>query len=190
VQGIINLSPSGPLDGGLQLWRGSAELFDQFFVEHPPAPKTTKGAGGNDNDNNNNNKNTPGQVDFYGFELDDVAWFEAHGCLPLKIDAEPGDVIIWDSRTMHHAKLPESDTIRTVLYATYAPARLASPEDLALKADLFKRYEGSTHWPHCNIWPQGKAMREGKICPGERDEPLEKPEITETVLKLAGVKSY
>lgn len=175
VQGIINLSPAGPLDGGLQLWKGSAELFDQFFIEHPPKPKAN---------------DAPGQVDFYAFTNDDIAWFEARGCKLIKINAEPGDVIIWDSRTVHHAKLPESDMIRTILYCTYAPAKLASPEDLELKAQLFRNYEGSTHWPHCNIWPQGKAIRNGKVCPGERDEPLEKPEITDTVLKLAGIKPY
>ncbi|RYP80003.1 hypothetical protein DL769_002672 [Monosporascus sp. CRB-8-3] len=175
VQGIINLSPAGPRDGGLQLLQGSSELFDQFFVEHPPQPKAD---------------GMPGQVDWYGFSSEDVGWFEARGCKFVKVEAEPGDVIIWDSRSVHYAKLPESDTIRTVLYATYAPAKLATPEDLALKAELFKKYEGSTHWPHCNIWSQGKAMREGKVCPGERDEPLEKPELTETVLKLAGIKPY
>lgn len=48
------------------------------------------------------------------------------------------DVIIWNPRTIHYAKLPESDVIWTVLYARYAPAKLATAEDLALKADLFR----------------------------------------------------
>lgn len=175
MQGIINLSPAGPKDGGLQLYQGSSELFEQFFVEHPLQAKA---------------EGAPGQVDWYGFTSEDVEWFKDRGCELIKIDAEPGDVIIWDSRTVHYSKMPESDTIRTIMYATYAPASLATPEDLALKAELFKRYEGSTHWPHCNIWGQGKAMRDGKICPGERDEPLEKPVLTDTVLKLAGLKAY
>lgn len=50
--------------------------------------------------------------------------------------------------------------------------------------------EGSTNWPHCNIFGQGKVMRNGAICSGERFEPLKKPELTDTVLKLAGVEPY
>jgi hypothetical protein len=175
VQAIINLSPAGPNDGGLMLYQGSSELFEQFFIEHPLKPKE---------------EGAPGQVDFFAFSEAEVEWFKNRGCKLIKIDADPGDLIVWDSRTVHFAKHPESDMIRTIMYATYAPAKLATPEDLALKVDLFRRYEGSTHWPHCNIWAQGKAIRDGKVCPGERDEPLEKPELTDTVLKLAGVKPY
>jgi hypothetical protein len=175
AQGIINLSEAGPLDGGLQLLQGSSELFDKFFQENPPKPKAA---------------DAPGQFDWFGFTLEDVKWFEDRGCKLIKIDAEPGDLIIWDSRTVHYASLPQSETIRTIIYATYTPARLATPEDIALKSQIFHNYEATTHWPHCNIFGQGKAMRNGKICPGERDEPLEKPVLTDRLLKLAGVKAY
>ncbi|KAK3315854.1 hypothetical protein B0H66DRAFT_559888 [Apodospora peruviana] len=176
VQGIINLSPAGPKDGGLLLYQGSSALFDQFFAENPPRAKV---------------EGQPGQVDFYAFTEQDVEWFKQRGgCKLVKICAEPGDVIIWDSRTVHYAALPESDIIRTIQYATYAPRKLATETDLALKAELFRKHEASTHWPHCNIWGNGKAMRDGRICPAERDEPIEKPEITDTVLKLAGLKEY
>lgn len=175
AQGIINLSEAGPMDGGLQLLQGSSELFERFFIENPPRPKA---------------KDAPGQFDWYGFTLEEVEWFKNNGCKLIKVEAEPGDVIIWDSRTVHYASLPKSETIRTIIYATYTPANLATPEDVALKADIFRRWEGTTHWPHCNIFAQGKAMRGDKVCPGERDEPLEKPELTDQVLKLAGVLPY
>jgi ectoine hydroxylase-related dioxygenase (phytanoyl-CoA dioxygenase family) len=175
AQGIINLSQAGPEDGGLLLLQGSSQLFDQFFEEHPPKPKA---------------QDAPGQFDWFGFTLGDVAWFKAHGCKLIKVCAEPGDLIIWDSRTVHYAELPKSDTIRTIIYATYTPAALATPEDLKLKAKAFHEYEGTTHWPHCNIFTQGKAMRNGKVCPGERDEPLEKPVHSDKLLKLAGVIPY
>ncbi|KAL1890763.1 hypothetical protein Sste5346_008088 [Sporothrix stenoceras] len=175
AQGIINFSNAGPKDGGLVLLQGSSELFERFFQEHPPAPKAA---------------GAPGQFDWYGFKEEDVQWFISQGCSVVKVDAEPGDLIIWDSRTVHYARLPESETVRTILYATYTPASLASPEDVALKADIFHRYEATTHWPHCNIFGQGKAMRHGEVCSGERDEPLEKPVLTDKLLKLAGVKPY
>lgn len=175
VQGLINFSEAGPRDGGLQLLVGSSALFERFFQENPPKPK---------------DRDAPGQFDWFGFTEEDIKWFEDKDCKLIKVDAEPGDLIMWDSRTVHYARLPDSDTIRSILYATYAPAKLASPEDLALKADMFHRYEATTHWPHCNIFGQGKAMRDGKVCPGERDEPLEKPMLTDKVLKLAAVKPY
>jgi hypothetical protein len=98
--------------------------------------------------------------------------------------------VIWDSRTIHHASLPENNNIRTVVYAAYTPRALATPEDLKLKQDCFSRWEGTTHWPHCNIFPQGKAYRNGEICSRERDEPLEKPVLTDKLLRLAGMKAY
>ena len=175
AQGIINLSEAGPLDGGLQLLQGSSELFEQFFREHPPQPKAA---------------DAPGQFDWFGFSLDDVKWFEDHGCTLIKVNAEPGDVIIWDSRTVHYASLPKSETVRTIIYATYTPAKLATEEDLKLKAEIFKDFEGTTHWPHCNLFRQGKAMRNGAVDPAERDRPLEKPILTDRLLKLAGVNPY
>ena len=33
-------------------------------------------------------------------------------------------------------------------------------------------------------------MRNGEVCPKYRTEPFEKPEVTEKVLQLAGVKPY
>ena len=58
------------------------------------------------------------------------------------------------------------------------------------KAELFSRWETTTHWPHCNIWGHGKAKVDGVVDPLERDEPLEKPEMTDKLLKLAGVEAY
>jgi hypothetical protein len=67
---------------------------------------------------------------------------------------------------------------------------MASAEDLAKKKEIFERWEATTHWPHINIHSQGKAMVDGKIDPMERKAPLEKPELTDQLLKLAGVKAY
>lgn len=175
AQGIINLGESGPKDGGLLVLQGSSELFEQYFTENPPKPKAA---------------DAPAQLDWFGFKEEDIKWFEDRGCKWIKINAEPGDLIIWDSRTMHYAALPETNNIRTIIYAAYTPAKLATSEDLALKREIFNSYGGTTHWPHCNIFALGKAMRNGKICPAERDEPLEKPLLTDRLLKLAGVMSY
>lgn len=33
-------------------------------------------------------------------------------------------------------------------------------------------------------------MRDGVVCPKDRSEPFEKPDVTETILRLAGVEAY
>jgi hypothetical protein len=55
---------------------------------------------------------------------------------------------------------------------------------------IFHDYEGTTHRPHCNLFLQGKALQNGEVCPTERDEPLEKPILTDRLLKLASVRPY
>lgn len=95
-----------------------------------------------------------------------------------------------DSRTMHYACFPQGDRIRHVQYVCMTPAKFAKKEDLALKAELFNTWQGTTHWPHCNIRKQGPPERDGKPDPQNRTEPLEKPVITDRILQLAAVKAY
>ncbi|KAM0415970.1 hypothetical protein ACHAPT_013069 [Fusarium lateritium] len=175
VQGLLNLAPAGPKDGGLILVPGSSALFEEYFETFGARPRGSDDAK---------------HYDFYGFEKEDLKWFESKGCKEIKIEADPGDLILWDSRTIHHVAKIESEVIRSVIYICMTPAALAKPEDIAYKRKLFKNYEATTHWPHCNIWGQGRAMVDGKLDPLERTEPLEKPVETDQILKLAGVKPY
>lgn len=59
-----------------------------------------------------------------------------------KLNLEPGDFVVWDSRTMHHAAFPMGETIRCVQYVCMTPAKFAKPEDLKIKADLFNNFVG------------------------------------------------
>jgi hypothetical protein len=180
VQGIVNLSNAGPDDGGLIVMKGSSKLFDDFFAENPvqgPTPwRTAK------------------HKDFHPFQDKDLEWYKARGCELIKVCAEPGDLILWDSRQMHWAQFGTSDLIRTIAYVTYTPAAWMSEEDRALKVDLFENFETTTHWPHTNFFSHGKAMKtiDGEEVPDplERDEPITKAERTERLLKLAGVVPY
>ncbi|RAH57099.1 MFS transporter [Aspergillus piperis CBS 112811] len=165
VQGIVNLSNAGPDDGGLIVMKGSAPLFDQFFEENPvtgPTPwRTAK------------------HKDFHPFSDKDLDWYRERGCELIKVCAEPGDLILWDSRQMHWAQFGTSDVVRTIVYATYTPAAWMSEEDREKKKELFEGYETTTHWPHTNLYTHGKAMvkvdGEEVVDPLERDEPLTKP---------------
>jgi hypothetical protein len=195
VQGLLNFQPNGPKDGGLILMKGSAKLFDEFFAETREQDE-------------HEDKPPPEEEmrDLFIFKEADVEWFKSRGCTLQKIDMEPGDLVktpqcqlqtftnifqvLWDSRTMHYAAHPQGDLIRHVQYICMTPKKFAKEEDVKLKAELFQNFQGTTHWPHCNIHKAGPPLRDGKLCPKNRTEPLEKPIVTDQILQLAGVKAY
>lgn len=175
AQGVINLSHSGPEDGGLVTYPGSHRLMEEFFATQT-------------------DKSTWDKNDIYLFTEEELKWFTDRGIKQVKVCAEPGDLLIWDSRTIHWGAEPteKGKTIRTVIYAAYAPASLATPDALEVKTKVFKAWEGTTHWPHDNIRFRKTTplLEDGTVDPKSRDEPFEKPELTEQLLKLAGVKAY
>lgn len=175
VQGIINLSPSGPEDGGLMVYPGSHKLNDEFF-------------------DTQTDKNTWETIDRYLFNETQLSWFASHGIRPHKVCAEIGDLILWDSRLIHYGSEPSelSNQIRTVIYAAYTPARLANEEALEKKKEIFGQWGATTHWPHDNIRVRDVQtfLEDGTRDPRDRDHPLEPPEMTDRLFKLAGMKSY
>ncbi|TVY36939.1 hypothetical protein LOCC1_G006643 [Lachnellula occidentalis] len=175
VQGFVNLSRAGPEDGGLVVYPGSHRLVEEFFASQT-------------------DKSEWSEKDFYMFTSQQLEWFKSRGCAPLKICAEVGDLVLWDSRTIHYGSEPEesSQEIRTVIYVAYTPASWALPDALALKAEIFKRWGATTHWPHKNIRAIDPKvlLPNGERDPRDREEPLTKPIMSEKLLKLAGVVSY
>lgn len=136
VQGLINFAPNGPKDGGLMLMKGSAKLFDEFFAhkreqaDHEDAP--------------------PPEIkfmDLFIFSEKDVKWFESKGCELVKMNMEPGDFVLWDSRTMHYATFPEGQQIRHAQYICMTPRKFATEEALEAKKYCFENWIGTTHWP-------------------------------------------
>lgn len=175
VQGLINLSTAGPEDGGLVVYPRSHLYHDEFIQSQT-------------------NPNEWSKKDIYLFKPSELDWYTAKGLKPHKICADVGDLIVWDSRTIHYGAEPEpsSNTIRTVIYAAYSPASLASTDTLALKAEVFKKFGGTTHWPHDNVVVRDYRtfLPDGTRDPRDRDQPLEVPEMTDKLLKLAGAKTY
>ncbi|KAJ5809649.1 uncharacterized protein N7503_001867 [Penicillium pulvis] len=175
VQGILNFAPNGPDDGGLLAMKGSTKLMPEFFKTHP---KTM-------------NRPTWGPSDWFGFEENEVKWFEERGCEVQKVNADAGDLILWDSRTMHYNCVPSSQNIRAVIYACYTPASFAKPETLQQKGKLFDQRIGTTHWPHDNLFTETSYAKR----PGEDNEEatkrlFEEPLETDLILKLAGKAPY
>ncbi|CAI7644217.1 unnamed protein product [Penicillium palitans] len=176
VQGIICLSPSGPEDGGLVVWPGSHAHNEEFFNSRPDKDSWLP------------------LKDIYFFPPEQLDWFRAQGMGPHKVCAEPGDLILWDSRTIHYGSdpTPKSNQIRTAIYAAYTPASMASPEQLALKKQVFERWGGTTHWPHDHVVVRNThvMLEDGARDPRDRDQPLELPPLNDKLLKLVGAKPY
>ncbi|CAJ2500433.1 Uu.00g032860.m01.CDS01 [Anthostomella pinea] len=175
VQGVINLSPSGPEDGGLVVYPVSHNLNDVFF-DNQTNPKTWE------------------RLDRYLFSREQLSWYAERGITPHKVCADVGDLILWDSRTLHYGAEPTelSNQIRTVIYAAFTPAKWASEEQLRLKKEAFERYGGTTHWPHDNIVTRETRtfLEDGSRDPRDREQPLELPQMSDALLKLAGAKRY
>lgn len=175
VQGIINLSRAGPEDGSLIVLPRSNTVIEHFFdTETDPSSWTKK--------------------DLHKISEENMNWFDARNMKPLKVVAEPGDLILWDSRTVHWGGEPtaNSNTIRTVIYASYSPVDWATTDALERKKEAFESFQATTHWAHDNIVSREKEayLPDGSLDPHNRSKPLEEPEHTERLLQLAGVKSY
>lgn len=93
----------------------------------------------------------------FGFTPEILEWFTNKGCEWIKLELEPGDLVVWDSRTAHYNVPPLGDRDRVAACKSdrfagcisgsktcsntadtcYAPAALCEPEQLAIKKKMF-----------------------------------------------------
>lgn len=121
IQGIMNLAPNGPEDGGLMVLEGSFSLYKEFFDSH-------------DHDQPEGGWPT---YDSYHHTESQLQWFYDRGCTWKHVDAAPGDVILWDSRCIHYGAAPKGQNARYATYVCYKPANMISPEQLELKKKAY-----------------------------------------------------
>jgi ectoine hydroxylase-related dioxygenase (phytanoyl-CoA dioxygenase family) len=83
----------------------------------------------------------------YTFTPEDVKWFERQpGVEEVKVESEPGDLILWDSRTVHWNRAPTAEQLRVVVYVCYAPRAMATEEVLATRKRCWENRLATTHW--------------------------------------------
>lgn len=138
IQGLLNLFPSGPEDGGFVVVPKSQDLFLDLF----DGTTTTK--------------------DFFMIPKKAKIWSQmAKRNLKIqKLCLDPGDFVMWDSRAIHcntppvfdpmNFQLPESVNLkRLVAYICMTPTRLVADKKV-IKDRVQAFYEGTTtsHWPH------------------------------------------
>ncbi|GAA5904999.1 hypothetical protein JCM8208_007656 [Rhodotorula glutinis] len=179
AQGLLAMTKSGPLDGGLVVLEGSHKLLPQFFAE-------TGGV---------KQEQDWGARNYYTFTPTDLAWFKRQpGVVEVKVESAPGDLVLWDSRLIHWNRSPTADQVRVVVYVCYAPRSMASDEVLGKRRECWEKRRATTHWPAPFIVvprdEYGPPQRNGVDDPRDHDRPLEEPRETEQLLRLVGVLPY
>ncbi|ORX35381.1 hypothetical protein BD324DRAFT_632596 [Kockovaella imperatae] len=173
VQGIANLYPSGPNDGGLVVVKGSSKLHRQYFDEHGRFPF----------DANVDPKNVKERG--MHFDYKELDWYLAHGAEIIKVCANEGDFILWDSRTIHWNRSPQGDQTRFATYVAYAPRKWMTEAELETKLEVFRKRIGTGHVATRNPDEKHNKDRDrwdledgAKSVPARpREEPEESPEI-------------
>ncbi|CRG92017.1 hypothetical protein PISL3812_09071 [Talaromyces islandicus] len=170
LQGLVNLLPNGPDDGGLIVCRGahlSSEEFHHEFKNEERIPAWTS--------------------EWYGYTEKGLKWLDEHGFKWEKVCAEPGDLIVWDSRTPHYNLSSKTDQARFCVYTCYMPVADATQEDLVKKKDAFERRVGTTHWPNARHTGSNIAKRGDVEDPYNRLAPLKEPDLNARAFKLTGI---
>ncbi|KAL3471068.1 hypothetical protein BJX99DRAFT_250697 [Aspergillus californicus] len=170
LQGLVNLLPNGPNDGGLIVCRG-AHLISEDFHRDMAAEERIPAW-------------TP---EWYGYTENGMKWLEDRGCEWVKVCAEPGDLLLWDSRAPHYNLSPKGSTPRFCIYTCYMPVAEASQDDLQRKKKAFESWLGTTHWPNARHTGSNNAKRDGEECPYNRFKPVQEPVLGERAFRLTGI---
>lgn len=154
VQGVLNLLPNGPEDGGLWLYPKSHLVHQQFFAR---------------------NKIELDQ-DWFAFRKDDEEYLDQlkvdaweylpeylrstvarpFALKPVKVCAQPGDLMLFDSRVHHQAVWPQGKADsqkdatlrRAAAYVCMSPAAWQTPESKDVRRRALALLKTTSHCPH------------------------------------------
>jgi len=139
VQGFLNFCPAGPEDGGLVVVPKSHTLFNSIFKDRPILKKRS---------------------DWITLGNDKKLWehdLPQAGLAPIKVCCEPGDFVLWDSRTIHTntsantvRPVPMNGLLsprRLVTYVCMTPASRLTEESRRKRIQCYEFGMTTTHWP-------------------------------------------
>lgn len=148
VQGFVNFYDSDEEDGGLVVVPDSCKIFNAIFKNHPQL-------GSGRSDFIPLTKTGPHSV--WEREIKEA------GLHPIKVCCKAGDMVLWDSRTIHcntHATrarpLPTDGSIlpprRLVAYVCMTPASRLTPRLVKERQQAFLQGDTTSHWPEdCRV---------------------------------------
>lgn len=166
----MNLLPNGPDDGGLIVCKGAhlaSEEYHRVFKDEARIPAWTN--------------------EWFGFTEGGMKWLGENGYQWEKVCAEPGDLLVWDSRTPHYNLSSKTSQPRFAVYTCFMPVEQATQEDLIRKKEAFESFVGTTHWPNARHVGSNLAKRNGEDDPHNRFEPMNKPMLDERAFRLTGI---
>ncbi|KEF52427.1 uncharacterized protein A1O9_11668 [Exophiala aquamarina CBS 119918] len=76
--------------------------------------------------------------EWYGFTKNGMEWLSDHGFEWIKVCADPGDLMVWDSRTPHYNVPTQTTQDRFAIYTCFMPVKIATQEDLIRKKGAFE----------------------------------------------------
>ncbi|KAF3049637.1 hypothetical protein E8E11_006306 [Didymella keratinophila] len=109
--------------------------------------------------------------EWYGFTKEGMAWLDKKGFEWVKVNAEPGDLILWDSHTPHYNLSATGTTPRICAYTCYMPVSDASQEDLVRKKAASENIQSTTHWSYALHVGGIPVLRNGEPCPYNTGKP-------------------
>ncbi|EJU04012.1 hypothetical protein DACRYDRAFT_105083 [Dacryopinax primogenitus] len=168
VQGLLNILPNGPEDGGLMVLKGSALLFERYFQEHKHLESPDKWL----------------IRDGYFWDEAELKWFYDRGCEWVKPAMDPGDFVLWDSRQVHYGAFPKKQNKRFAIYICYKPMAFMTEEQKERKIEAFNRGYCTTHDP-CDFLVKSNQEAEWNV-----NFPYAKPVINEQGQKAIGLIPY
>ncbi|KAL4876424.1 hypothetical protein BJY04DRAFT_210592 [Aspergillus karnatakaensis] len=170
LQGLVNLLENGERDGGLIVCRSGHRLSEEFhrvFRDEERIWSWTK--------------------EWYGFTDAGMKWLKEKGCEWVKVTAEPGDLLLWDSRTPHYNVSSETSQPRFAVYTCYMPVEDATEEQLLTKKKAFEETRMTTHWPNAMHIVDLPVLRNGEPDPHNRKSPRQPVELSERGFRLTGI---
>ncbi|CAK7216892.1 hypothetical protein SEUCBS140593_003018 [Sporothrix eucalyptigena] len=173
LQGLVNILDNGPTDGGLIVCKGAHLLSEEFHDAFRNEP----------------NRIWAWTKEWYGFTNEGMQWLKDKGCEWVKVNAGPGDLILWDSRTPHYNLSPVGNKPRFCTYTCYMPVAEATEGELLKKKAAFDERQSTTHWPNAMHVGGPPVLRQGKRCPYDTPERRTKVavELTEVGHRLTGI---
>ena len=124
IQGLVNLADAGPKDGGLVVVPGTHLEHVAFFAQHANKDQAS---------------------DWYKFSAEEAARYRSRA---VKVCGEPGDMMLWDSRTFHCNTVPErQDAIRACAYVCMLPRQRVGAAIRQKRRAAWEGLRTSSHHP-------------------------------------------
>jgi len=132
---------------------------------------------------------TPTNSEWSKLKEEEEAWYKEKGCQRKSIKCRAGDMVLWDSRTIHCGQGPlkkrSLKNFRHVVYVCMTPKKMTNDRVLKKRISAFEKRRMTTHMPYkCKLFGL-KPQTYGKPLPNVQSL-NEKVDLTELGKSLVG----